>query len=274
MRRIITSLIIVPFFLIAILWSYGPWFAAVVAGLFFVLGRAELYSLMGIPPKRSLYIWQNLLALLFLFLTVQPRVPSLIALAFLFYWGSCAITLRFPVKGCRNEISTHGLSLVYLLFPLACYVYLRTFPYGPAYLFFMIAVAIFTDVGAYYGGKTFGRNKLAPEISPNKTWEGSVIGTLSACLIFMGVVALQSLWQGVSLWIPEPHQYLHILGVTIIMSIIGQVGDLFESAMKRDAGIKDSGSQLTGHGGFLDMMDAMLWIGPAMLVYVKLFTPE
>ena len=84
MRRVITSFIIIPFFLVAIFWEYGHWFAAIIAGFFFVLGRAELYSMMGISPKRVLYIWQNLLALIFLFLMVKPNIPILIAVAFLF----------------------------------------------------------------------------------------------------------------------------------------------------------------------------------------------
>lgn len=270
-RRWITSLLIIPVFLICIFWDFGQWLSALVAGGFFVLARAELYALMGIRPKRSLLIWQSILGIFFFLFLVQHQFAVLLFIAFLFFWGSCAITMSYPLQGCRYEMSAHGCVLIYLLFPLACFIYLRTLPYGPSILFFMLSVAIFTDVGGFYGGMFFGRHRMSPTISPKKTWEGAVVGTLTACAAMAAVAYVQSLWWGHSLWIPQPHTYLPIIIVTVIMSAIGQMGDLCESAMKRDAGVKDSGSSLTGHGGFLDMADAMLWIGPAMLVYIEMF---
>ena len=116
-----------------------------------------------------------------------------------------------------------------------------------------------------------GRTKLAPQISPNKTWEGAVAGAGLSVVMVLLTAVYQSVFLGYTLWYSRPHQYLPVLFLTVVMSAVGQTGDLCESAMKRDAGVKDSGSSFTGHGGFLDMMDAMLWIGPAMLVYVILW---
>ncbi|MDX9755812.1 MAG: phosphatidate cytidylyltransferase [bacterium] len=267
-RRIITSLIALPIFLTGIFWSHGDWFTAFVAFVAFAFAREELYSLMQAKKRVTLRLWQNGLAFCFFFFTVYHNVYALVTLTFLFFWGSSLITNGKTVAGCRNEIATHALLMLYLLFPLACFVYLRSIPSGPMYLFFLLAVACFTDIGGFYGGKFLGKHKLAPIISPKKTWEGFVCGALLSALIIGVTGYIQSRFDDQILWLPLTHGYLEILLVTILMSIVGQIGDLCESSLKRDAGIKDSGSALTGHGGFLDMMDAMLWIGPTMFVYV------
>ncbi len=267
-RRLITGFLSIPLFLICILWSHGDWFSALFATVIFFFARAEMYSLMNVKQRCTHLWWQNTLALLFFFFTVSHSFKVVVTIAFLFYWGSCLITIRRIVDGSRYEISTHGMLLMYILFPLGCFVYLRSIEQGPWYLYFMLTVSCFTDIGAYYGGKQFGKHKLAPQISPKKTWEGAICGSLLSALIIAITVWIQNFFEEASLWLPSPHQYSELLVVTIILSAVGQIGDLCESAMKRDAGIKDSGSDLTGHGGFLDIIDAMLWIGPAMFVYV------
>ncbi len=103
-----------------------------------------------------------------------------------------------------------------------------------------------TDIGALYGGNLFGRTKMAPVVSPNKTWEGTIIGTSLAILVITGMGYGISVQNGTTFWLPGPHRYGHLCAVTLIMSSIGHVGDLCESAMKRDAGIKDSGVTYTG----------------------------
>jgi phosphatidate cytidylyltransferase len=270
LRRVITGLIALPIFLTGILWEYGDWFTAVIVFCCFFAAREELRSMLGVRKSKSLKIWQNILAFLFLLFTVNHNIYSLVALSFLFYWGSCWISIQRSIQNARLEIAAHGLLLIYILFPLACFVYLRSLEYGSTYLFFLLGVACFTDIGAYYGGSMFGKHKLAPVISPKKTWEGSVFGTLLTVLVVLFTAWIQSRYANQTLWLDTPHQYLEVILVTIVMSVVGQIGDLHESAMKRDANIKDSGSPLTGHGGFLDMMDSMLWIGPTMFVYTFL----
>ncbi len=216
-------------------------------------------------------LWQNLLAILFLVFAVLHMIPALIIITFLFFWGSCLISMSKAIEGSRDEIAIHGLLLIYLLLPISSFVYLRSIENGPAFLFFILCVACLTDTGAYYGGKLLGKHKLAPIISPNKTWEGAIAGTALTTAIILLTAYGYSIAQGNTLWLSGPHRYGHIIIITIFLSAVGQVGDLCESAMKRDAGIKDSGTMDTGHGGFLDMMDSMLWIGPAMFVYSILF---
>lgn len=252
-------------------WRYGQWLSAAVAAASFFFAQAELYDLLGVARRSALTAWQNLLALLFFLGAVFHHVPGLIVILFLFFWGSCMISMSRSVEGSRREIAAHSLLLIYLLIPLSSYVYLRSIAGGPFYLFFMLTVACMTDTGAYYGGKLLGKHKLAPVISPNKTWEGSICGAVSSLFLIYIVACIQSVWTGNTLWLPGAHRYLHIGVVAILLSAIGQIGDLCESVMKRDAGVKDSGVTNTGHGGFLDMMDAMLWIGPAMYLYVASF---
>jgi phosphatidate cytidylyltransferase len=271
LRREITGFIALILFLVCVLWSYGIWLTVVVASAAFFFAHEEIYNLFSIPRSLPLIFWQNLLAVLFLVCAVLHMVPSLLIITFLFFWGSCLISMSKAVKGSRYEIAIHGLLFIYLLLPIACFVYLRSLEHGPALLFFTLSVACLTDTGAYYGGKLLGKHKLAPILSPNKTWEGAIAGAALTTAIILITAYGYSIFKGNTLWLSGPHQYGHIIILTIFLSAVGQVGDLCESAMKRDAGIKDSGTMDTGHGGFLDMMDSMLWIGPAMFVYSILF---
>ena len=113
-----------------------------------------------------------------------------------------------------------------------------------------------TDSGAYLIGRQIGRTKLAPHISPNKTWEGSIGGTVSAVII-VGIYLFFK--QGVF-----PYGFLTMLGITVFLSIGAQFGDLIESAFKRHYGVKDSGKILPGHGGILDRFDSILLVLPLM----------
>ncbi len=273
-RRLITGFASLPVLLLGIFWQYGDWLTAAVVALCFVGGRDELVSLLQGSRSLRLAFWQNALAAAFFFAVVMGWNTALVVIAFLFFWGSCSITMRDGVERSRNEIGVHGLVLIYLLLPLASIVYLRRLECGPDFLFFILVVSCITDSGAYYGGKLLGRHKLAPRISPKKTWEGSVCGTGLTLVIVFLTAAYQSAYIGRTLWLPDAYRYIPILGIALVMSVIGQVGDLCESAMKRDANVKDSGSSLTGHGGFLDMMDAILWIAPAMMVYLAIWMKQ
>ena len=116
------------------------------------------------------------------------------------------------------------------------------------------------DTSAYFIGRTFGRHRFFPHISPRKTWEGFFGGVLGAVII--GVVILL---MGV-----DRSMLLPFFCITIIISVTGQIGDLAESMLKRQAGIKDSSLILPGHGGVLDRIDSLLFAGPAVFIYISL----
>lgn len=126
--------------------------------------------------------------------------------------------------------------------------------HGPGLMFFSIVLVVAADVGAYFSGRRFGRNKLAPRVSPGKTWEGVYGGVIGAVLVsFVGVF-----WFSM-----PPVPFILVSLATIVASI---VGDLTESMFKRHAGVKDSGSLLPGHGGVLDRVDSVTAAAPVFLI--------
>lgn len=125
---------------------------------------------------------------------------------------------------------------------------------GVEYIFFALFIVWATDTGAYLFGRTLGKHKLWPQISPKKTIEGSVGGVLLACIVAF-------IFQMVH---PLEHSLIVILLVTVLVSIAGQIGDLVESAFKRHYAVKDSGKILPGHGGVLDRFDSLIFILPIL----------
>ncbi|MBQ9245283.1 phosphatidate cytidylyltransferase [bacterium] len=134
-----------------------------------------------------------------------------------------------------------------------------TFKQGLYFLLFIFFVIMVTDIGAYYFGVRFGKHKLSPVISPKKTIEGAVAGIICAIITGLIIGAL----IGMSLY--------HAFVLSLIVTVMAQLGDLSESLIKRDAGVKDSGHSLPGHGGFLDRADSYLFSVPIAYYYIKFF---
>ena len=142
--------------------------------------------------------------------------------------------------------------------PAISWSYLRWF--SPRAVVFLFGVVWVCDSCAYYGGKNFGSVKLAPSVSPNKTWEGTISGFLAATAF--GAAA------GTWLLLPQLGPWRGALAGALASSA-GQIGDLVESLWKRGAGVKDSGVFLPGHGGFYDRIDSLLFAGPVLAVFVS-----
>ena len=130
---------------------------------------------------------------------------------------------------------------------------------GEWLVIFVSACTWMSDTGALFVGKALGRHKLAPTISPGKTWEGALGGVVTALLTGLGL----------GLWLHLP--LVHALGLAALCAVAGQVGDLCESVLKRDLGIKDFGNVLPGHGGILDRIDSLLFAAPLAYYYVLFF---
>ena len=159
-----------------------------------------------------------------------------------------------------NPVLFLALSAIYLAVPLSLLQVIRS-DFGPGALMAMIGLIVISDSAQYYTGRAFGRHKLAPVISPKKTVEGAVGGAV------FGTIA------GVAFahyWVPAmPMVWAAVM--SLLMSIAGMAGDLFESAMKRRVGLKDSGNLIPGHGGILDRIDSWLFAAPVFWAFLKLF---
>ena len=146
----------------------------------------------------------------------------------------------------------------YLGLPIGAMIVIREVE-GPAALFLLMLTVTVSDTAQYYTGRAFGRRPLAPAISPKKTIEGAIGGFIAAPL-FLGIVGA---W-----WLPEAPVALRVvLGVAI--AAVGIAGDLFESMLKRSAGVKDSSHLIPGHGGILDRLDALLFAAPVYYILLK-----
>jgi len=183
----------------------------------------------------------------------------------------CALMLNFPIMalilfyrfepGSLVMVSAGRqiLGLVYVALPLAMAVMMRRSFNGSSWLFLVLAVVFAGDIGALYAGTYFGRHKLCPRVSPGKTIEGSIGGLLAN--VAVGVAFKLALF-------PLMDWSIGII-FFVCLGVAGQVGDLFESAFKRSADVKDSGGLLPGHGGLLDRIDALLFALPVAYFFMK-----
>ena len=138
---------------------------------------------------------------------------------------------------------------------------------GKYYVLYLVVVTKFSDMGAYLVGSLFGRHKMIPRISPNKTWEGAIGAVIVATLGSLGCYHLLGA-NGKSLGVGMNMTHAAILGV--LLGVVAIIGDLAKSQMKREAGVKDSGNFLPGIGGALDLIDSLLFTAPLLYVYLRL----
>jgi phosphatidate cytidylyltransferase len=215
-----------------------------------------------------------------------PRIAVMIAVALLFVvvfrrpdflgplLGALALALfivcafRSPLKRVLPDTAYSVFGMLYVGVPLTTLPLLSEQENGPSLLLFLFLVVWAGDIAALYVGRAWGRRKLAPLISPGKTWEGSaasVVGSVSiglALVLLAGMLARRN--GGLSTLLSFPGSVMGWVALAVVLNVAAQVGDLIESAIKRGAGVKDSGSMLPGHGGMLDRIDALLVAAPVL----------
>ena len=158
------------------------------------------------------------------------------------------------------DLAVNLLGLLYVPFLLGHFVWLRYLFQGEWWVLWLLLVTFAGDTAAFYVGRLLGKAKLYPEVSPGKTWVGAG-GGLAACLV-VGVLAGQWLLMGVG--------NLFLAGMALALAVVGLLGDLFESMLKRQVQVKDASQLLPGHGGMLDRLDSLLFAAP-LVVFIRLF---
>ena len=266
MQRIVTAVVLIAL-VFALIFFGQRWMITVFAVLVAELAAYEYRQLARAGGAKIPLGWM-ILAIACLFLPgipswpLEAQLPVLSALALgLLAWNS----FRMPLDRVLPDTAQGLFGLLYAGFPLTLIPLMWAREDGPALLLFLMVCVWAGDIAAMYVGRNFGRRKLAPTLSPGKTWEGSIASVIGSVLAGMAVVyASERLATRGSTFLHITEPIWESLLLAVLVNVAAQVGDLMESAMKRGAGVKDSGTMLPGHGGILDRIDALLVAAPVL----------
>ena len=258
-KRIITALGSIPL-LIAVIWFGEPWFTILVA-IWGLLAAFEFYRLVAASKVSPLTYFGLIWTLLFILsphfnydillplLLTSAVIPSLI-------W----LLLRRQKEGAFIGWAWTIGGIFYIGWLLSYFVALRGLEDGRNWVFLALFITFAADTAAFFVGRAWGKHRLAPRISPGKTWEGAIAGVFGAIIVSLLFT------------IPTPLQlpliYWQAILLGLLVSVFGQLGDLVESLLKRNMGVKESGRLLPGHGGFLDRTDSVVFTGVVVYYYV------
>jgi phosphatidate cytidylyltransferase len=267
MKRVLTALILIP----------------VALGLVFFTSRFQWIFTLAVAAIAALAGWE-ILGLAQRGGARPPRVAVLVALVALFagnfFWpdGTALIfgilclglllycTFSRPVDQMVADSAASIFCMFYAGYTLLALPALHEQANGPSLVVFLLFVVWAGDIAALYTGRAWGKAKMARTISPNKTWAGAVGSMAASLLTACALIVLANyLQEHDSVVLSYPDDFLYWLGLAAVVNVAAQTGDLFESALKRSAGVKDSGDLLPGHGGMLDRIDALLVAAPALL---------
>jgi len=293
-KRVLTALVLIPLVVIA-LFRAPLWLFALLVFLVAILASREYLDVAeanGVRPFRRLcYLF---LCCLFLVafsagqmmstdygLASSLTVTSIASGALVLVIAAPFILMvagmqRDPLSQSLPDAAASFLLLPYVGLSLASMVGLRAHSNGALFLLYILLLVWTGDIAAYYVGRAIGKRKLAPRISPGKTWEGTIASTIAsvlvALLLFRYLQPIYFALQHIHLLSPVVAQYrsaarspvpiLSVIAFALSVNVAAQLGDLVESMLKRGGGVKDSGTLLPGHGGVLDRIDALLFAAP------------
>jgi phosphatidate cytidylyltransferase len=245
MQRLVTAIALIPVALYLIFWA-PVWLFITAAAIMSLLCYWEYSGLVaGYGSRRP-----GLLGILSgLVILLRPQYTSL-AITLLVAIGLVVFLKNTDVREMLPQVAYALFGAFYTFAPWRFAIDLRRISIH--LVFFALALNWIGDTAAYYAGRAFGRHPLAPVISPKKTWEGAVASVIVS--VIFGAFYLGKLMTAVPYW--------EVVLIAVVGNIAGQFGDLVESAMKRGAGVKDSGTLLPGHGGMLDRVDSSLFTLP------------
>ncbi|MCD6567264.1 MAG: phosphatidate cytidylyltransferase [Dehalococcoidia bacterium] len=271
-QRIVCAVVGVPL-LVLVTWFGHLWFGLFVAAVV-LAGTLEFYQVTISPSvltqgnliNRSLIyfglLWSMLVAMapLIFHCTVVNFLPAIMTFAVLIslIW----VLFQNPREGAFPKWAWLVAGVVYVGWMLSYWMNLRIMDGGRDWVYLALFTAFANDTGAFFIGRKWGRHRLAPSISPGKTWEGASGGLLSAVLT---AVVVAMILNSISVL---PVEYWQVILIGCLISVFAQLGDLVESMLKRNAGVKDTGKFLPGHGGILDRFDSLIFVGPVVYYYV------
>jgi phosphatidate cytidylyltransferase len=260
-HRVITAAVGVPLIILAI-WFGDPWFSLLVAAAA-LAGTYEFYRMANFDRREPL-IYLGLLWALALVLSPHYRNPGVLPVVIT---ATMVISLIRLLLRPLREKAFHDwawtiVGALYVSWMLSYWLRLRGLEYGQNWVYLAMLTTFANDTGAYFIGRARGRHKLASAISPAKTWEGAIGGLISAILAAIVIAMVLNLIS------PFTFKYWQIMLLGFLVSIFAQIGDLVESLLKRNTGVKESGNLLPGHGGILDRFDSLIFVGAVVYYYV------
>jgi phosphatidate cytidylyltransferase len=258
-KRLLTAFITIPLVFLAVWFDTPlPWFT-VFLSIWGILAVYEFYRMTGISKNLPLTILGTAWTLLFI---LQPHFVYRESITLLLTAGIMISLIMLVFSRKKENIFIHWMWMIagalYVGWLLSLLISLKL-EAGRSWVYLVLFVTIASDTAAYFIGKAIGKHKLAPSISPGKTWEGTIAGICGAILI--------SFCFTLSTPLQLPLGFSQALILGFLISVFGQLGDLAESLLKRTTGVKDSSNLMPGHGGILDRMDSMVFAGAVVYLY-------
>jgi len=262
-HRIITAAVGVPLVILAIWFGDPwPWFSLLIAAVA-LAGTYEFYHMSNFDRREPL-IYLGLLWSLALVLSPHYRNPDVLPIVIT---ATMLISLIWLLLRPSREKAFHNwawtiVGALYVGWMLSYWLNLRGLEDGRNWVYLAMLTTFANDTGAFFIGRAKGKHKLAPTISPAKTWEGAIGGLISAILAAIVIAMVLTLIS------PFTFKYWQIILLGFLVGLFAQLGDLVESLLKRNLGVKESGNLLPGHGGILDRFDSLIFIGAVVYYYV------
>ena len=271
LTRVLTAVVVLPFLIASILIPWLKWLFVAMAGAAMALGLFEFYVLskrLQLKPDTSAgflgAIGIFVVSLYFGDIAVNLLLTQLVLIVL-----TAGVLIAAALRGTDFEkmIASAGATLLGVLYIALLGSHLLSIRMGFTQLLsahllsFFFLILMGADAGAYYTGRAIGKHKLAPKISPGKTWEG----------VFGGLVAALAMAAVSHYWFFRELPLKWALPLALVMTIVGILGDLTESALKRGAGAKDAANILPGHGGILDRLDSLLFNAPLIYYFARFY---
>jgi len=299
MKRVLTAAVLIPVVLL-IVFKAPLWLFALVVAAIIVLALHEYLSIVeaaGIKPfRRQTYAIALVPIFVSLFVYYRDGIdspprsywiypPGVLLLQDLWVFVALApllfgvlLVFRKELRSGLESVAASAFGMLYVGIPLSLLIAFRADPLQCILIVYVLFSVWGGDIAAYYVGRSLGRHKLAPIVSPNKSWEGAIASVVASVVVSVLVFDLHTYID--PLFVPQPNSdlgfgqsavsHFHAAVLGVLTNVAAQFGDLFESALKRGAGVKDSGTLLPGHGGMLDRIDALLFAVPVVWYYANL----